>query len=101
MFEYIVLKIGMSKHAGARHFLFLHLLHLHRPPFALLVVENPLESAQLQSGEEGGELPPPSMGCFFRGFPLCLTETVLNPQMFVDLSAVPILPVGCGVFPRS
>ena len=100
-FGSIVLKIGMSKCVGARHFSFLCLLHLHRPTTTSLAVENPLESAPLQSGEEGGELPPPPTGCFFRGLPLCLMETVLAPCTFVDSSAEPDLPVSCGAFPCS
>ena len=52
------LKIGMSKHAGMRHFssgLLLLLQHLLLS--ALLTVGYPSESAPPLSGEEGGEFP--------------------------------------------
>ena len=100
-FRSTVLKIGISKHVGARHFSFLCLLCLHQPPAASLVVEYPSESAPPWSGEEGGELPPPPMGCFFGGLPLYLAETVLAPHMFVNSSAEPSLLVDWGCSPTA
>ena len=99
------LKIGISRHTGARCFSFLCLLLLCWPPGASLTVEYPSESAPPCSGEDGGEFPPPpAMGRTLGGLPHGLAEAV-QPDLLPLLSSVDptltaeggALPMSCGV----
>ena len=70
MLGLVDLKIGMSRHAGARYISFLCLLLLCQPPGTSLTMEYLSESAPSHLGEDGGKFTlPPTTGWTLGGLP--------------------------------